>query len=241
MKIKGRKPSSYNAPVEISKLNKQELEKVVSSWAKRANTRLRELEKQGMEEASNVYIYLRGMEAVGVGYMDKTKQGGIKFKTKVKKQTANQLKQEASKLKTFLFDSKTSTPVGARQRLEKPYQAYLEVVNSRQGVPMSFKEFTRNFTMNGFRKAAEMWGSEQAFEVYSGTYGMLEDSQMDELVNEFYERYMSSQEDPSFKSFEKSIVNRLKINEEELSKAREDTRDLRDEIDKNFMDALNKL
>lgn len=241
MKIKGRKPSSYNAPVEITKLNKQELEKVVSTWAKRANTRLRELEKQGMSTLSNVYVYLRGMEAVGVGYMDKTKQGDIKFKTKVKKQTINQLRQEASKLKTFLFDAKTSTPIGTQQRFEKQYKSYVDTVKRRDGKPMSFKEFSHNFSMNGFRKAVEMWGSEQAFEVYSGTYGKLEESQMDELVNEFYERYIVSEKDPSFKSFENSIANRLKINEEELRKAREDTRDIRNEIDENFKDALNKM
>lgn len=239
--MKGRKPSTYNAPVEISNLNKQELEKVVSTWAKRANTRLRELEKQEVSTISNVYVYLRGMEAAGVNYMDKTKQGDIKFKTKVKKQTLNQLRQEASKLKIFLFDAKTSTPIGAKQRFEKQYQSYVDTVNRRDGKPMTFKEFAHNFSMNGYRKAVEMWGSEQAFEIYSGTYGKLEESQMDEIVNEFYERYLVSEKNPSFISFTSSIAEKIKLNEEELKKAREDTRDIRDEMNENFEDALNKI
>lgn len=238
---KGRKASSYSAPVDINKLSQKELEKVVSTWAKRANTRLRELEKQGMSTISNVYVYLRGMEAVGVGYMDKTKQGDIKFKTKVKKQTINQLRQEASKLKTFLFDAKTSTPTGTKQRFEKQYESYLDTVSRRDGKPMTFKEFAHNFSMSSFRKAVEMWGSEQAYEVYSGTYGKLEESQTDELVNEFYERYLVSEKNPSFKSFTNAITEKLKMDEEELNKAREDTRDIRNEIDEKFMEALNKL
>lgn len=240
LKRGGRKATSYDEPIVLNKLNRGELEKVVSSWAKRANEALRELERKGMT-SSNSYGYLRGEEAMGVSYMDKTKKGEIKFNTKIKKQTINQLKQEASQLQTFIFYAKTYTPTGTKARFENQYKSYVKTVGRRNGQPMEFGEFMKNFSMSSFRKAVEMWGSEQAFEVYSGTYGKLEDSQMDELVNEFYERYLVSEKNPSFKSFENSITEKLKINEEELNKAREDTRDIRNEIDEKFMDALNKL
>ena len=98
----------------------------IASEAKRANQRLRELEKKGMAEESRAYQELRGMFfsadlIEGTDIFSKTKTGEMKFRTdirRVAKESPEKLKLLETRLSQFL-SAPTSTVKGIRAERER--------------------------------------------------------------------------------------------------------------------------
>jgi hypothetical protein len=256
LKRGGRKASSYDNPMDINKLSRQTIEKVVSSWAKRANEAFRELERKGQQNLSNSYVYFEGVHAANVSYMDTTKKGEMKFNTKVKKQSLNQLRQEARQLQTFIFYAKTYTPTGVKERYRKQYESYKNTVEKRvkenkekgidEGIgtvpPMSFEEFSVAYKSSGYKKAQTMWGSEIADYIYSGQdeFGKLKDSEIDEIVERFYSDYLIGKSVP-YMSFFFAVEDKIRYNEEAREKAAKGTVYYDSDMMDDMKDDINKL
>ena len=106
----------------------QELRTEVEKLAKRANQRLRELEKQGINESSRAYQVTARKVYDGLpGYVE-TRAGNIAFDRSLKNKTIQELEGELSELQHFLDPGEvhTSTVRGYKKQLEKSYQGYLE-------------------------------------------------------------------------------------------------------------------
>lgn len=104
----------------MSKLSIQDVE--LASMAKRANQRLRELEKQGLTN-SPAYTYIERMRFRQDPALGETKHGEVKFRTDISRLSADDKTNLKNMIKAFL-NAETSTTKGARAVAKRARQGY---------------------------------------------------------------------------------------------------------------------
>lgn len=167
----------------------EELRGLIRTYAKTANQRLKELEKQGLSQASNAYRAIRDFAAdnrnfitvttgvtqkrkrrdTGESYEVQTEAGHIKFRTNLRGMSKEELLEEAKQLDTFLFEAKTSTVSGTK----KHYQDIRDAIG-RNANPeianffgnMDMNEFTQFWENHSFKKIQEIFGSTVLVQVF---------------------------------------------------------------------------
>ena len=123
--------------LEIASL--ADLKEEVERRAKRANQRLREIEKQGLEESSLAYRAIeRYVYDKKAGYKT-TREGHIAFSRSYKEMTREQLQQLYYETGRFL-EATTSTVSGYKSALERSYAGYSK---TKSYAKLSFEEYKR--------------------------------------------------------------------------------------------------
>ena len=137
----------------------------VKALTKRANQRLRQLEKSGVSQQSRAYRYVKRLvfDKQINNIVDVNKKGEPKFKTSFSNLSNRQLKQLLREVETFL-QSKTSTVKNVKKAYEKAYKTYSSLYNDN----LTFKEYSNLF-------------DESSLEWYSKIYGSME---LNKLVSE---------------------------------------------------------
>lgn len=145
-----------------------ELLRQVRALTKRANQRLRQLERSGVVQQSRAYRYVKRLVFDKQIYdvVDLTNKGEPKFKTSYSKMNNRQLKRQIREIETFL-QAKTSTVGGVRQAYEKAYKTYSRIYNDN----LTFEEYSNLFDETNLK-----W--------YSNTYGSKE---LNKLVSQYGE------------------------------------------------------
>ena len=116
-----------------------DLKEEVERRAKRANQRLREIEKQGLEESSLAYRAIeRYVYDKKAGYKT-TGEGNIAFSRSYKEMTREQLQQLYYETGRFL-EATTSTVSGYKSALERSYAGYSK---TKSYAKLSFEEYKR--------------------------------------------------------------------------------------------------
>lgn len=116
--------------------------------AKRANQRLREIEKQGLEDTSNAYKYLERAAFDGKPWLSTTKKGEMKFNTNFRAMTDEEIQRSLRHINDFL-NAKTSLTRGVRTKVSKltsKFNEKLEEYGSEK--KYSEQEFTEIMTEN---------------------------------------------------------------------------------------------
>ena len=139
-----RKASSYDL-AELNKLRRR--------LAKRANQRLREIERAGYTEA---YVYATTMS----GYLQPTER--TRFYEGTRQQDLFTLKEELNELRWFL-NAKTST-VGGIRKLERETSKQFANLPSFQKSPDLFWKFMSSATVKHLKKMG--YSSEELIEFY---------------------------------------------------------------------------
>lgn len=189
--------------------NKDELKKIVSNYAKTANKRLRNLEKEGLQDASAAYRHIRSFSSDKREFMGTTKNNEFKFRTDVNKMDKDTLRKEAMELDTFLFRSKTSTVRGVKDMYGRIFQSLKDSVllsastykpgsvNARTGSEktkavadyfskMSLKDFTEFWQNQNVKLAVDMYGSDFIVGIIeTGDSNNLNLEKMDEILAEY--------------------------------------------------------
>lgn len=94
----------------------------LASAVKRANQRLRELEKHGkVKKESSAYESIREKAKKGAEYLGKTNKGQLKFRTDISKMTSNQKRKLEEEVQKFL-SAKTSTVKGIKKSRKKGFE-----------------------------------------------------------------------------------------------------------------------
>lgn len=137
---------------KATKLLKKELRKMV----KRANQRLRELEKQGMTRGSNAYQYAKRKAYDEDKAYGKTIKGQIKFKTNVGSMSHNELKHLKKEVSNFL-SAKTSTKSG----IKGVYQKSKSEFEKKTGIHVSDALYSEFYRDKLIQHAISLYGSEQ--------------------------------------------------------------------------------
>lgn len=154
---------------QISHMKEDQLRSVIRSYAKTANQRLRELEKQGLSKASNAHRYVTNQYNLGDKIYSTDSSGRAKFNTNLRKVDLETLRREALELDTFLHQAKTSSVKGTRNMYQKTLNELQR--NDNPLVAKFFKnmsiddmgEFWENATTKQWIK---MYGSEVVIEIY---------------------------------------------------------------------------
>lgn len=141
----------YRKPFDPQYMSKEELAKKIEKNYKKANDRLKALEKAGLTKASNAYRYIERESYDNAEYL--TTKG--RFKKPTKKMTRNELLSEYVNLNRFLNESKTSTVKGTKSRYKEAYKTYALKVKSAGNTPMSFEEYGDFWRSAKINKIAE--------------------------------------------------------------------------------------
>lgn len=146
---------------DYNNYNYEQLKFAVGVLSKTANQRLRQIEQAGLTRASNAYRYIEGRAYDEEPYMDRTKNGEMKFRTNYRDTTLNSLREQMSELQEFLFKSKTSTVTGVKNKYLKGYETAKKNNPDLFG-HMSFDEFGDLWNTFNMKQIVKMYGSEIA-------------------------------------------------------------------------------
>ena len=141
----------------------------VASEAKRANTRLRAIEKANLTNTS-AYENVRRMGFDDSKHIAYTKKGEIKFRTDVSKMSESELKEHQRVIEDFL-QSKSSKVGEIKKRRQKAYDKWKKE-KERQGqtIDMDVNEFSEFWELSIIKKLKNVYGSEEV-EYMVITYG----------------------------------------------------------------------
>lgn len=141
----------------------------VASEAKRANTRLRAIEKANLTKTS-AYENVRRMGFDGSNHIAYTKKGEIKFRTDVSKMSESELKEHQRVIEDFL-QSKSSKAGEIKKRRQKAYDKWKkEKERQGQNIDMDVNEFSEFWELSIIKKLKDAYGSEEV-EYMIITYG----------------------------------------------------------------------
>ena len=141
----------------------------VASEAKRANTRLRAIEKANLTKTS-AYENVRRMGFDDSKHIAYTKKGEIKFRTDVSKMSESELKEHKRVIEDFL-QSKSSKVGEIKKRRKQAYDKWKkEKERQGQNIDMDVNEFSEFWELSIIKKLKEAYGSEEV-EYMVITYG----------------------------------------------------------------------
>ena len=141
----------------------------VASEAKRANTRLRAIEKANLTKTS-AYENVRRMGFDDSKHIAYTKKGEIKFRTDVSKMSESELKEHQRVIEDFL-QSKSSKAGEIKKRRQKAYDKWKkEKERQGQNIDMDVNEFSEFWELSIIKKLKDAYGSEEV-EYMVLTYG----------------------------------------------------------------------
>ena len=141
----------------------------VANEAKRANTRLRAIEKANLTNTS-AYENVRRMGFDGSKNIAYTKKGEIKFRTDVSKMSESELKEHQRVIEDFL-QSKSSKVGEIKKRRQKAYDKWKkEKERQGQNVDMDVDDFSEFWGLSIIKKLKDAYGSEEV-EFMVLTYG----------------------------------------------------------------------
>ena len=141
----------------------------VANEAKRANTRLRAIEKANLTKTS-AYENVRRMGFDDSNSISYTKKGEIKFRTDVSKMSESELKEHQRVIEDFL-QSKSSKVGEIKKRRQQAYNKWKKE-KERQGqkVDMDVNEFSEFWELSNIKKLKDAYGSDEV-EYMVLTYG----------------------------------------------------------------------
>lgn len=132
----------------------------VASEAKRANTRLRAIEKANLTKTS-AYENVRRMGFDDSKYIAYTKNGEIKFRTDVSKMSESELKEHQRVIEDFL-QSKSSKVGEIKKRRQQAYDKWKkEKERQGQNIDMDVNEFSEFWELSIIKKLKDAYGSEE--------------------------------------------------------------------------------
>ena len=141
----------------------------VASEAKRANTRLRALEKANLTKTS-AYENVRRMGFDDSKHIAYTKKGEIKFRTDVSKMSEQELKEHQRVIEDFL-QSKSSKVGEIKKRRQKAYDKWKkEKERQGQNIDMDIDEFSEFWKLSNIKKLKDNLGSDEV-ELLVSEYG----------------------------------------------------------------------
>lgn len=141
----------------------------VANEAKRANTRLRAIEKANLTKTS-AYEDVRRLGFDDSKYIAYTKKGEIKFRTDVSKMTEKELKEHQRIIENFL-QSKSSKVGEIKKRRQQAYEKWKkEKERQGQSVDIDVNEFSEFWELSIIKKLKDSLGSDEV-ELLVSEYG----------------------------------------------------------------------
>lgn len=167
------KPSLTRKQINSPKISIKTLQKALEVEAKKANTRLRALEKTGISKQSKAYKAIRDYAEDNRQFIRSDKTGNVRFNRSIKGRTREELQEELNQLQAFLYESKTSTATGIKQTKKRVKEATAKqntTGTKSQAVQdffnnMSEEDFDRFWELNNIKRLYDMYGSDETVRI----------------------------------------------------------------------------
>lgn len=165
--------------------SKEGLGRIMETYAKNANKRLRAIERAGLENSSNAYRAVAEFHEGNLEFMTTGRSGKINFKRGYKDRDIEEIRREIEQLDGFLFRAKTSTVKGTKEHYKKIKKA----LESTENVSPEFNQMFKDMNMDDFNsfwkikniaKLIQMYGSDIIIKIKS----MLDDGISKEAIEE---------------------------------------------------------
>ena len=141
----------------------------VANEAKKANTRLRAIEKANLTNTSS-YQNVRRMGFDDSKNISYTKKGEVKFRTDVSKMSETELKEHQRIIEDFL-QSKSSKVGEIKKRRKQAYEKWKkEKERQGQNIDMDVDEFSEFWELSNIKKLKDSLGSDEV-ELLVSEYG----------------------------------------------------------------------
>lgn len=144
----------------ISGMTESQIKGYIAQVGKAANQRLRELEKQGLQNSSAAYRYIKKISHDGDAAMGKTGAGQIKFDLRVRGKSLNELRHVAAKIDAFM-EAKSATTTGVKDIYKEAYKTF----EKHYGDKMNFSQFSEAMSYTLLRHFEAIYGSDIAIKI----------------------------------------------------------------------------
>ena len=162
-------PRQINSPT----ISIETLQKALEVEAKKANTRLRDIEKSGMTKPSHAYKAIRDYAKDNRQFIKSDKSGNIRFNRSIKGRSREDLQEELNQLYTFNYRAKTSTVSGIKKTnkyIKQQTQKQNAAESKTEAVQdffknMSEKEFEEFWELKNLKRLYDMVGSDETVRI----------------------------------------------------------------------------
>lgn len=137
-------------------MTKSAMQNLIEDKTRRANRRLRDLERAGLSDSSNAYRYIKTVAYDDRGITSYTSTGKIKFRTDTKNMSEEELKVQLSYLDNFLT-AKTSTVGGVNRKYKDAYNTFKQ--ESTISNDISYTEFIDMYNYQALVEYQKIYGS----------------------------------------------------------------------------------
>ena len=208
---------------DINKFTKAELASSVKLMAQRANRRLKEIEEADLKKASNAYRWAERQAFDKTRFMRDSE--APRFRTDLRGADLATLREEMAQLRTFLFESSTSSVRGTKEKYERGYEEAKKYFGNDLA-DISLDEWGFFWSANNMKEFVEQYGSDVIVVLKEIKLEKLSKEELEELIRKFMEEKVR----PSILSLKRRIP-------EEAEKIKE-TRNLEDENRDGSLTAL---
>ena len=157
-------PSLSLRQINSPKISIEKLQKTMETEAKRANTRLRAIEKANLQKQSKAYEAIRNYGQDNRHFIKTDKTGNLRFNRSIKGRTREELQEELNQLHEFLYKSKTSTVKGIKQTKKRIKEATAKQ-NATGTKSQAVQDFFNNMTEEEFEHFWEMKNIKQLYDM----------------------------------------------------------------------------
>lgn len=172
------------ADKDINKFTQKELRESVKLMAQRANRRLSEIEQADLKKASNAYRWAEKQAFDNQRFMRQQEQP--RFKTDLRGNTLAELREEMSELRTFLFESTTSSVKGTRAKYEKGFEEAKKYFGNELG-DMTLDEWGFLWSANNMEAFIRQYGSDVIVTLREIKTERLTKEELEALLEKFME------------------------------------------------------
>lgn len=158
------KPSLSLRQINSPKISIKKLQKALEVEAKRANTRLRSLEKAKLTKQSKAYEAIRNYGMDNRQFIKTDKSGNLRFNRSLKGRTREELQEELNQLYEFLYLAKTSTIKGVKQTKKRIKEATAKQ-NATGTKSQAVQDFFNNMSEEDFEHFWEMKNIKQLYDM----------------------------------------------------------------------------
>lgn len=151
----------------VNSMTEKQLKEYLHTVGKAANQRLRELEKQGLQNSSAAYRYAAKIARDKDFAMSKTGAGEIKFNLRVRGRSFNELRHMVATVDSFM-NAKTSTVGGIKDVYKQAadtfssekYDEFGNKIKDAFGTKEDYARFTEAMSYSLFRNFERIYGSQ---------------------------------------------------------------------------------
>lgn len=175
---------------DINKMTKKQLTFTITSLARRANRRLGELEKADMKKASNAYRWAERQAFDERRFMKNSKEKP-RFRTDISNASVAELREEMSELRTFMFESSTSSVRGVNAKYRESYEEAKNYFgNTMKGI--SFDEWAFFWSANNTKTLVDEYNSQVIEIIQELELSKLSKEELEEVIQKFIGREVHS-------------------------------------------------